>query len=107
MEDDLTRAPRATDDVLDGDDVAQVLSGAFYLRGEHTQGRTRRKAGHGKEAQPSHYKVICISLYNEDLEHLDQMVETLKSRGFTKANRSALIRVALEQVDLGKVKRGL
>jgi hypothetical protein len=35
------------------------------------------------------------------------MVDVLKSRGLTKANRSALIRAALEQVDLEKVPRGL
>ncbi len=34
------------------------------------------------------------------------MVDELKKRGFTKANRSALIRFALEQADLSKVKKG-
>jgi hypothetical protein len=57
--------------------------------------------------RPLHYKVICISMYNEDLQRLDTMVDTLKSRGITKANRSALIRHALSQVDLDKVPRGL
>jgi hypothetical protein len=57
--------------------------------------------------KPTHYKVICISLYNDDIEHLDQMVDALKARGLTKANRSALIRHALAQVDLDKVPRGL
>jgi hypothetical protein len=54
-----------------------------------------------------HYKVICISLYTKDLERLDGLVRELKGRGLTKANRSALIRVALDQVDLDKVPRGL
>ena len=57
--------------------------------------------------RPAHYKVICISLYTQDLSRLDAMVDTLKGRGFTKANRSALIRAALEQVDLSKVPRGI
>lgn len=57
--------------------------------------------------KPTHYKVICISLYNEDFARLDAMVEELKGRGFTKANRSALIRLALDQVDLSKARRGL
>jgi hypothetical protein len=51
--------------------------------------------------------VICISLYTKDLERLDALVEELKARGITKANRSALIRVALDQLDLDKVPRGL
>lgn len=46
------------------------------------------------------YKVICISLYRDDLKTLDEMVEQLKRKGVTRANRSALIRYALSHVDL-------
>lgn len=53
--------------------------------------------------RPSHYKVISISLYQEDLARLDDMVRELKRRGHTKASRSQLIRVALGQVDLDAV----
>ena len=41
------------------------------------------------------------------LSRLDGMVRELKSRGYTKANRSALIRHALATVDLDSVPRGL
>jgi hypothetical protein len=87
--------------VLDADEVQEVLSGVFYSR---DPGAPRRSK---PEARPGHYKVICISLYNKDLDRLDGLVDELKSRGLTKANRSALIRVALEQIDLDKVPRGL
>lgn len=60
-----------------------------------------------RESKPSHYKVICISMYTDDLKRLDRMVEELKSRGLTKANRSALIRYALAEVDLERVPKGL
>lgn len=89
--------------VLDPDEVSGVLSGAFYVPAE-APARPRRSVGAPK---PTHYKVICISLYTKDLEELDARVEELKARGVTKANRSALIRVALEQLDLDKVPRGL
>jgi hypothetical protein len=56
--------------------------------------------------KPTHYKVVCISLYNEDIEHLEAMVAELKRRGHTKANKSQLIRAALAQVDLGKIPKG-
>lgn len=46
------------------------------------------------------YKVICISLYHDDLQQLDEMVQRLKEKGVTRANRSALIRYALSHVDL-------
>jgi hypothetical protein len=56
--------------------------------------------------KPTHYKVVCISLYNEDIQNLESMVAELKRRGHTKANKSQLIRAALAQVDLGKIPKG-
>jgi len=58
-----------------------------------------------KTTKPTHYKVVCISLYNQDIEHLERMVAELKRRGHTKANKSQLIRAALAQVDLGKIPK--
>ncbi len=60
-----------------------------------------------KAEKPTHYKVICISMYTKDLKRLDDMVDTLKAKGMTKANRSALIRYALSEVDLDSVPQGL
>lgn len=92
--------------VLDADEVQGVLSGAFYSPEPRVEprGRSDRRK---PESKPLHYKVICISLYTKDLDRLDVLVDELKSRGMTKANRSALIRAALDQVDLDKVPRGL
>jgi hypothetical protein len=98
---DFGNAARA---LLDRDEVEGVLSGAFYSPAAEPR---RAKAVAALGDRPAHYKVICISMYNEDLAKLDEMVEELKSRGLTKANRSALIRHALSQVDLSKVPKGL
>jgi hypothetical protein len=84
---------------IDADEVEGVLSGRFYRDGTHVEPKT--------EGKPTHYKVICISMYTKDLERLDELVSELKGRGLTKANRSALIRAALEQVDLDRVPRGM
>lgn len=59
-----------------------------------------------KAQKPTHYKVISISLYTEDIERLEAMVAELKRRGFTKANKSQLIRFALDTVDLDAMPRG-
>jgi hypothetical protein len=59
-----------------------------------------------KPAKPTHYKVVCISLYTEDIAHLESLVAELKRRGHTKANKSQLIRAALAQVDLAKIPKG-
>ncbi len=89
--------------VLDADEVQGVLSGAFYSEAPPS----RRAKRVDPADKPAHYKVICISLYTKDLERLDEKVDELKSRGMTKANRSALIRAALDQLDLDKVPRGM
>ncbi|MRG91265.1 hypothetical protein [Polyangium spumosum] len=89
--------------LLDRDEVEGVLSGAFYTPAGRPSARAQKPAAE----RPTHYKVICISMYTDDLERLDEMVDALKARGLTKANRSALIRHALEQVDLEKVPKGL
>ena len=96
--------PNATRKLFDAEDVAEVLSGTYYAP-KHRSAPRLAKAG--PEVRPAHYKVICISMYNDDLAHLDGMVDELKRRGFTKANRSALIRFALEHADLDKVTKGL
>lgn len=64
--------------------------------------RPRRMAA-PKPAKPTHYKALCISMYTKDIEALDAKVLELKRRGYTKANRSKLIRLALSQVDLEKI----
>ena len=89
--------------MLDADEVQGGLSGSFYA-----EKRVRLSEEDAAPAsKPAHYKVICISLYTKDLDRLDEMVEELKAQGVTKASRSALIRAALDQVDLDKIPRGM
>ena len=92
---------RAAAQVLDKDEVEGVLSGRFYEAAASEPARRER------DAKPTHYKVICISMYVDDLKRLDGMVDALKARGLTKANRSALIRYALGELDLENVPKGL
>jgi hypothetical protein len=92
----------ATARVLQTEDVDGVLRGSFYVPTAE-----RREKSATRADKPTHYKVICISMYTDDLERLDEMVETLKARGLTKANRSALIRYALSNVKLDEVPKGL
>ncbi|NUO49536.1 MAG: hypothetical protein HOV80_11835 [Polyangiaceae bacterium] len=89
-------------DLYDREEVEGVLSGAFYSPAKN--GAPKKDAQADK---PTHYKVICISVYTDDLKQLDDMVDALKQRGLTKANRSALIRYALGLVDVAQVPRGI
>jgi hypothetical protein len=55
------------------------------------------------QPKPQHYKIISISMYLDDIERLEQMVQELKRRGHYKANKSQLIRHALSKVKLDEV----
>ena len=100
---DLRQAARK---VLDVDEVEGVLSSSFYAKGAEDRPKVLF-ATDAAQDKPTHYKVICISMYTEDLKRLDTMVDSLKARGLTKANRSALIRYALGAIDLDTVPKGL
>lgn len=56
---------------------------------------TRRKT-----PKPEHYKVVCISFYTTDLDHLDGVVEYLRAEGHTRASRSSVLRLAMRRLDL-------
>ncbi|HWN70683.1 MAG TPA: hypothetical protein VNM90_23745 [Haliangium sp.] len=80
-----------------------ILTQDFYGqdRPGTTSGRDHRRSR--SKPKPTHYKVICISMYNTDIERLEEKVAELKRRGYTKANKSQLIRMALSQIDLDKL----
>lgn len=89
-------------------DTDAILSKEYYgreARPSVDEPRKRARAGTADPAKerPTHYKVICISMYTRDLEELDAKVAELKRRGWTKANKSQLIRLALSQIDLDKL----
>ncbi len=82
------------------------LSDADTILSEEYYGRRRIDANvpAGRRVEkPTHYKVICISMYTRDIEELEAKVAELKRRGWTKANKSQLIRLALSQLDLDKL----
>ena len=89
--------------VLGDDPIDDRLLDEFY-RSRTPRESAPRALAH--KPRPTHYKIICISLYTEDIDRLEQLVAELKRRGHTKANKSQLIRAALDQVDLAKIPKG-
>ena len=83
-------------------DADTILTEEYYGRRARSDSEPppRRKSATDK---PTHYKVICISMYTRDIEELEAKVAELKRRGWTKANKSQLIRLALSQIDLDKL----
>src|SRR6188768_1495932 len=103
---DRNELRQAARKVLDVDEVEGVLSSSFYAPSSDERPKVLFSTDTTQE-KPTHYKVICISMYTDDLKRLDTMVDSLKARGLTKANRSALIRYALSNIDLENVPKGL
>jgi hypothetical protein len=86
-----------------------ILTEEFYGRSERSAPLTAkpaRRASAADKPKPTHYKIVCISLYTEDIERLEALVTELKKRGHTKANKSAVIRYALDSVDIAKMPKG-
>src|SRR4026208_1010410 len=87
-------------------DADAILTAEYPARPARTPdpepGAPRRRSPNG-QLKPTHYKVICISMYTRDIEELEAKVAELKRRGWTKANKSQLIRLALSQIDLDKL----
>lgn len=92
-------------DVLDAGEVREVLEDTFYRAEPAPRSKRSRSRSGTKKAKPDHYEVICISLYNEDLERLDAMVAKLKRQGHRKMSRSALIRFALDHAPVEKLPK--
>jgi|HubBroStandDraft_2_1064218.scaffolds.fasta_scaffold345479_3 hypothetical protein len=51
-----------------------------------------------KKPKPTHYKVVCLSLYSRDIELLDELVAACKARGWSKASKSAVVRLAISKL---------
>ena len=82
----------------------RILRDDFYGRGHpDDEAAPARRRSRATAPRPTHYKVICISMYTRDLEELEAKVGELKKRGWTKANKSHLIRLALSQLDLDRL----
>ncbi len=85
-----------------------VLARTFYTPG-HLNGAHHDDEDEDDEARrsdkPTHYRVVSVSLYLDDIERIDTLVKELKRRGFTKMNRSALIRFAIDTVNIDNLPR--
>jgi hypothetical protein len=111
------------DALFEGEEVQEVLRESFYrpaqpakvqptkppakVQPKATPTSEEPRRAKRRRAKPADvdYQVICISLYDADLAALDAKVQTLKSAGHRKMSRSALIRFALDQVDLSKLPK--
>ena len=82
--------------LIDHDPLAEadlIMADEFYGRANGKRRPLPQAAAAPREAKPkpTHYKIVCISLYTEDIDRLEALVADLKRRGHTKANKSAVV----------------
>ena len=82
------------------DDEETVLDEFFTPRGRRGRPPAPRPL---RKRKPTHYKVVSISLYTEDIDRLGELVDEMKARGHSRANKSWVIREALRQIDLDDI----
>lgn len=95
--------------LIDNDPLIEadlILRDTFYGRGPKKGTEPFPRSPSSATNKPTHYKIVCFSLYNEDIAQLEGLVAELKRRGHTKANKSAVIRFALDTVDISKMPKG-
>jgi hypothetical protein len=82
---------------------SEVRIPATRRAGSAGRGRDADRSVSGRAAtppRPTHYRIVSFSLYVEDIARLDELVRRLKSKGYSKANKSQVIRYALATVDI-------
>lgn len=77
-------------------DTDQLLEKSFFKDSDQPD---------DKKEKPTHYKIVSISMYTSDIKHLNDMVKSLKQKGYTKISKSQIIRYALKNVDLSKLPK--
>lgn len=80
------------------------MKGIAEIRKDNAPPPTRRPRKPKLVKAELPYKVVCISLYLTDLEQIDRKVDELKARGYRKANRSLIIRLAMSGFNPGEVQ---
>jgi hypothetical protein len=97
------RCPRATCPEC-GQDRAVTKTGRLWAHDDPRTERTCKGTGaYVGEDKSRDYSSLCTSVYNDDLRRWDAFVRELKRRGYTKANRSALLRYAVRQLDIDDI----
>ena len=77
-------------DLFDRKEVEGVLSGSFYAPATMTARRPKRLSA---DSRPKHYKVICISMYNDDLRRLDEQVREQQEQVAVRQYRRGVLRI--------------
>ena len=102
----MTKKPALGDDVL-GELASPeaIMRKHFYRKSEEAAAPEPHlpPADDGEEDEDARFRRVNISLFPEDIELLNEMVRTLRKRGYRRVSKSQIIRYALQTADLEKM----
>jgi hypothetical protein len=102
----MTRKPALGDDVLgEIQSPEAIMRKHFYRKSEATAAPEPQPlpADDVEEEEDARFRRVNISLFPEDIELLNEMVRTLRKRGYRRVSKSQIIRYALQTADLEKM----
>ena len=99
----MTKKPALGDDVLgEISSPEAIMRQHFYRKSEETAEPESRLSPVDEEEEAG-FRRVNISLFPEDIDLLNEMVRTLRKRGYRRVSKSQIIRYALQTVDLEKM----
>ncbi len=102
----MTKKPALGDDVLgEIPSPEAIMRKHFYRKSENAAAPEPQlpPADEGEEEADARFRRVNISLFPEDIELLNEMVRTLRKRGYRRVSKSQIIRYALKTADLAKM----
>jgi hypothetical protein len=102
----MTKKPALGDDVLgEIPSPEAIMRKHFYRKSEGVAAPEPPLplADDVEEEEDARFRRVNISLFPEDIELLNEMVRTLRKRGYRRVSKSQIIRYALKTADLEKM----
>jgi hypothetical protein len=103
----MTKKPALGDDVLgEMSSPEAIMRKHFYRKSEEVAAPKPQLPPAGnveEEEEDARFRRVNISLFPEDIELLNEMVRTLRKRGYRRVSKSQIIRYALKTADLEKM----
>ena len=100
----MTKKPALGDDVLgEIPSPEAIMRKHFYRKSEEAAAPELPPTDDVDEEEDARFRRVNISLFPEDIELLNEMVRTLRKRGYRRVSKSQIIRYALKTADLEKM----
>ena len=98
----MTKKPALGDDALgEIPSPEAIMRKHFYRKSEEAAAPEPQLPE--EEEEDARFRRVNISLFPEDIELLNEMVRTLRKRGYRRVSKSQIIRYALKTADLEKM----